>query len=188
MLGLTLVDHLRLTFGHVIYAHRAHTNVALRHATWNRWLQLAEAILVLTAALTAVAVAFTGLQAYGIVTAVAAASAAAVLLVRVVFDFERSANVHRACSARLWYIREQYRAVLADLRDELLTVDAAREKRDALMAAFHAVYEAAPPADRAAYEAARKALPASDGAELSDEELDRFLPASLQKRGTSAAG
>jgi hypothetical protein len=187
MFGLTLVDHLRLTFGHVIYAHRAHTAPSLRHATWNRWLQLAEAILILIAALTALAMAFTGWPAYGVVAAVTAALAAAVLMVRLIFDFERSATVHRACSSRLWYIREQYRSVLADLRDEILTVEAARERRDALMTALHGIYESAPPADRAAYEAARKGLPTSEEADLMDQEVDRFLPASLQKGAPPAA-
>lgn len=186
MFGLTLVDHLRLTFGHVIYAHRAHTALSLRHARLNRWLQLAEAILILIAALAAVAVVFTGATVYGAIAAIAAGLAAAVLVVRVIFDFERSATIHRACSSRLWHIREQYRSVLADLGDQVLTVEAARERRDALMAALHAIYESAPPADRAVYEAARNALPASDEGDLTDAEVDKFLPASLRKSEPAA--
>ena len=187
MFGLTLVDHLRLTFGHVIFAHRAHTQLALRHARWNRWLLAAEAILILAAALAAVALAFGGQTPYAVIAAIAGAAAAATLIVRLVFDFDRRASAHRACSARLWYIREQYRAVLADMRDERLTLDAARERRDTLMATLHAIYEDAPPADRAVYEAARNALPATDEGDLTDEEVDRFLPESLQKGGTPAA-
>jgi hypothetical protein len=187
MFGLTLVDHLRLTFGHVIYAHRAHTQLALRHARWSRWLLAAEALLTLAAALAAVALLFTGQRPYGVVTAVAAGLAACAVIVRLVFDFDRSASAHRTCSARLWLIREQYRAVLADVRDQTLTIDAARERRDSLMAVLHGVYAEAPPADRAIYEAARSALPGTDDGDLTDEEVDRFLPASLQKGGTPAA-
>lgn len=186
MFGLTLVDHLRLTFGHVIYAHRAHTMLSLRHAMLNRWLQVAEAILVLLAALMATAMVYSAWPGFGVTAAIAAALAAAVLMVRLVFDFERSAGIHRACGARLWYVREQYRAILADLKDEMLTVEAARERRDALMTALHAIYESAPPADRAAYEAARHGLPTSEEADLTDAEVDKFLPASLQKGGTAA--
>jgi hypothetical protein len=187
MFGLTLVDHLRLTFGHVIYAHRAHTQLALRHARWNRWLLAAEAILILAAALAAVALTFGGPMPYAVAAAIAGAAAAATLLIRIVFDFDRRANAHRACGARLWFIREQYRAVLTDLKDERLSLDAARERRDALMATLHAIYEEAPPADRAAFEAARSALPTVDEGGLTDEEVDRFLPGSLQKGGTPAA-
>jgi hypothetical protein len=157
MFQLTLVDHLRLTFGHVIYAHRAHSELALRHARWNRWL------------------------------AAAAAVAVATLVIRLVFDFDRSASAHRACSARLWKIREQYRALIADLRDEALTVDTARQRRDALMEMLHGVYENAPPAERSVYAAARQALPGTDEGDLADEEINQFLPASLHKGGTPAA-
>ena len=75
--------------------------------------------------------------------------AAIVLLARLVFDFEASVSAHRSCSTRLWHIREQYRALLADLKDETLTLDAARDRRDALMATLRDVYERAAPADRA---------------------------------------
>ena len=186
MFGLTLVDHLRLTFGHVIYAHRAHSELALRHARWHRWLQAAEAILVFTAAIAALAVTFTGRTPYGVIAAVTASAAVIALILRLAFDFERSAYAHRACGARLWRIREEYRAVLSDLKDDLLTLDAARERRDALMARLHAIYEEAPPADRAIYEAARKALPGTDEGDLTEEEIDRFLPGSLQKGGKPA--
>ena len=187
MFGLTLVDHLRLTFGHVIYSHRAHSQLAARHARWNRWLHGGELLLVLASALSSVALLTTGELAYAIVTAVAAALAVGVLFARLVFDFDGSVNAHRSCSARLWHIREQYRALLADLKDGAVTLEAARERRDALMLTLQDVYDNAPPADRASYESARRAVPADHEAVLADEEVDRFLPPSLQKGGTTAA-
>ena len=187
MFQLTLVDHLRLTFGHVIYAHRAHSELALRHARWNRWLLGAEALLMLGAVLGSIGLLLTGQAPYGVVTAVAAAAAVAALVVRLVFDFDRRSSAHRACSARLWKIREEYRALIGDLRDEALTLDAARERRDALMDRLHGVYENAPPAERSVYEAARQALPGTDESDLTDEEVNQFLPASLHKGGTSTA-
>ena len=54
MFGLTLVDHLRMTFGHVIYTHRVHSQLAARYAHWNRSSMAAEALLVLTAALSSI--------------------------------------------------------------------------------------------------------------------------------------
>jgi hypothetical protein len=50
----------------------------------------------------------------------------------------------------------------------------------------HGIYENAPPADHLAYQTAAQAiLTAGEGA-LRDEEIDRFLPKSLQKTGKSA--
>jgi hypothetical protein len=187
MFQLTLVDHLRLTFGHVIYAHRAHSELAVRHARWNRWLQGVEALLMLGAALGSVGLLLTGQAPYGVLTAVAASAAVAALIIRLVFDFDRSASAHRACSARLWKIREQYRALIGDLRDETLTLEAARGRRDALMETLHGIYENAPPAERSVYAAARQALPGTDESDLTDEEINQFLPASLHKDGTPAA-
>jgi hypothetical protein len=187
MFGLTLVDHLRLTFGHVIYSHRAHSQLAERHARWNRWLRGGELLLMLSTALASVALLTTGEMAYAIATAVAAVLAVCLLAARLVFDFDASESAHRSCSARLWHIREQYRALLADLKDGALTLEGARERRDALMLTLQDVYENAPPADRAAYQSARQAIPADHEAVLADEEVDRFLPPSLQKGGTTAA-
>jgi hypothetical protein len=187
MFTLTLVDHLRLTFGHVIHAHRTHARLAARHATWNRWTQGLEAVLVLATAALSLALLTTGISAYAIVAAVAGSAGALVLILRLVVDFDRRISAHRACSARLWHLREQYRAVLSDLRDGHITIDGARERRDTLMGRLQAVYEDAPPAERAMYEAARRSLSGADEGTLSDEEIDRFLPVSLHKGGTSAA-
>ena len=187
MFGLTLVDHLRMTFGHVIYTHRVHTRLAARYAQWNRWSLAAEALLVLAAALSSISLVSTMDGALAMVPAVTASLAAVVLALRVLLDFEGRANAHRSCGARLWHIREQFRGVLADLKDGHLTLDAARAERDALMARLQAVYDAAPPADRTMYEAARGAAPNVHAEALPDEEVDKFLPESLQKGGKSAA-
>ena len=184
MFALTLVDHLRLTFGHVIHTHRAHSRLALRHALWNRWLQGAEAVLLLGAAIAAVVLASTGGAAYGITAAVLATAAVFTLVVRLVFDFDRSANAHRVCSARLWHVREQYRALLTDLADDCLSLDAARARRDALMNMLHAIYESAPAAERGMYEASGAGLSTTEE-EAAREEVNQFLPQPVQKEHTS---
>ena len=187
MFGLTLVDHLRMTFGHVIYTHRVHTQLASRYARWHRWSLGAETLLILTTALSSIALVSTMNGMLAMVTAVTASAAACVLAVRLMLDLEARANAHRTCGAKLWHIREQFRGVLADLQDGHLTLDAAREERDLLMARLQAVYDHAPPADRKLYEAARSASPNMHEDAILDQEVDRFLPASLQKGGQSAA-
>jgi hypothetical protein len=187
MQGLTLVDHLRLTFGHVIYTHRAHAELAARCARRNRILQATEGLGLFITVIGSVALLTTGDAAYSFVTASAAGISVLALAGRMILDLDTAANAHRTCAARLWHIREQYRALLADLQDGQLTLDDARERRDALMKTLHNIYEKAPLADRAAYEAARLAIPANHEAVLSDEEVDRFLPPTLQKGRQPAA-
>jgi hypothetical protein len=187
MLGLTLVDHLRLTFGHVIYTHRAHAHLAARCSRWNRILQALEGLGLLVTVISAIALLTTADGAYAIVTAVAAGAAVIALTARWLLDLEAAGAAHRTCAARLWHIREQYRALLADVQDGHLSLDHARERRDALMQTLHGIYEKAPLADRATYEAARRAIPADHEAVLSDEEVDRFLPPTLQRGRQPAA-
>ena len=188
MFGLSLADHLRLTFGHVIYSHKVHTLSAVRHARWDRYLKASEALFMLATAVAAASLVFTLSPTHAILAATTATLGMCVLIVRLAFDFERTSLAHRACSTRLWLLREQYRAVLSDLKDGALTVEAARERRDALMAALHRIYEHAPPADREQYQSARQSLASADDAAFSDEEIDRFLPPSLQKAESPTKG
>ena len=179
MFHLTLLDHLRLTFGHVVYRHKAHAEIAQARARRSRWLRGTEALLTTGTALAAIAAAFGKGPAYSIAAAALATALLVVLLVHLTFDLDASARAHGACAARLWQIRERYRALLSDLTDGAIDVDAARRMRDALMLELHAIYQDAPPADRKAYEAAGHA--AADEAALTDDEIDLFLPRSLQK-------
>jgi hypothetical protein len=183
--GLSLVDHLRLTFGHVIYSHKAHTLAAERHARWDRWLKAGEALLMLATALNAVALAFTLNPMHAWAAAGTATVALCILIARLTTTLDRSSSTHHACGAQLWHIREQYRALLSDLRDGVLTPDAARERRDGLMFELHRIYEDAPLPERARYRSARETLGPIKEAALTDEEIDQFLPGSLQKAANS---
>ena len=49
MFQLSLVDHLRLTFGHVVYRHRAHSQLALTLSKWSRRLRAGEVVLMIRA-------------------------------------------------------------------------------------------------------------------------------------------
>jgi hypothetical protein len=187
MFDLSLVDHLRLTFGHVIYRQRAHARAAHVYARAGRILRVSEAVLIASAAVSSFGAAFGRGPAWAVAAAVFASLALLVLLVSLLFDYNASAEVHRVCSARLWRIREQYRALLSDLHDGAIDLNTARHWRDGLMKDVHAIYESAPPADRQMYEASRKVGAAGDDAVLSDEEIDRFLPPSLQKGKPAAA-
>ena len=179
MFQLTLLDHLRFTFGHVVYRHKAHAEIARSRAQRSRWVRGTEALLMIGTAFTAVSAAFGKGQAFSIASAILAGLSLVTLVVHLTFDFDTSARAHATCAARLWQIRERYRALLSDLSDGAIDVEAVRRMRDSLMVELHAIYQDAPPADRAAFQAAGQA--AADEGTLSDDEIDLFLPRSLQK-------
>lgn len=181
MVALTLHDHLRLTFGQVVYRHKAHSKIAQSRARKARWLRAFEALLMTAAAGVSIAAALGQGRIFAIAGAALATGALLVLLLHLTVDLDRSAVVHGACAARLGPMRERYRALLSDLADGAIDVDAARERRDLLMNELYGIYEQAPSADQPAYQAAgRAAAIASEGA-LTDEEINMFLPKSLHK-------
>jgi len=179
MFHLTLLDHLRLTFGHVVYRHKAHAQLARSRARRSRWLRGVETLLIAGTAFTAVAGAFARGGGYAIATAILASAALVALILHLTFDLDASARAHASCSARLWQIRERYRALLSDLSDGTVNVENGRRMRDALTQELHAIYQDAPPADHEAFQNAGQA--AADEATLTDEEIDLFLPRSLHK-------
>jgi hypothetical protein len=185
MFDLTLIDHLRMTFGHIVYRHRAHAQIAYTRSRWNRGLKAAEALLVAGVAVVALGAAFGRGDAYAIGSAVLAIFALATLLVHLTFDLDRSAQAHAWCATRLWHLREQYRALLSDLSDGAVDIDTVRRRRDELMAELRGVYENAPPGDHHAYQTAAQAILTADERALTDEEIDLYLPKSLQTVGKS---
>jgi hypothetical protein len=186
MFELTLIDHLRLTFGHVVYRHKAHSQLAWSRARWSRWLRAAEALLMIGVLLFACAGAFGNGRGYMITSAVLAVLALVPLMIQLTFDFDASAQVHAQCANALWPMRERYRAVMSDLSDGAIDIDTARRRRDLLIEQLHAIYENAPPTEALAYQKAAEAISIANEPPLTDEEIDLFLPKSLQKAGKSA--
>jgi len=186
MFELTLLDHLRLTFGHVVYRLTVHSQIAHAQAQRSRWLRGAEALLMTGVALVSLGAALGKANGYSIASAALAAAALVALFFQLTFDLDASAQAHRACATRLWRIREQYQALLSDLCDGAIDLEKARQRRDVLMNELHGIYENAPPLEQKAYKAALQAVMATGESPLSDEEIDIFLPKSLQKAGRSA--
>ena len=187
MFQLSLVDHIRLSFGTVVGAYQGHTGAAVRLSRWDWYGQIATVSLVAVAAAASLLAIRYG-PAFQMVAAVTAALAFGVSAVQLAFDPAPRVYGHRACAARLWALCEKYRALLAEVQDQLLDVPAIISRRDALLQEFAALYEQSPPADRHTYEIAQKALTGPDLGGYSDQELDQFLPQALRRTAAPAAG
>jgi hypothetical protein len=185
MFHLSLVDHIRLSFGHVVYAYQAHAHAAERLARRAWQAKVATLALILLTA-GACLLAVDGGRPFRIGAAVLAAAAFATHAGVLAFDVEPRVYAHRSCAARLWLLCEKYRALLAEIHDGLIGPEGVVERRDALIDEVHAVYAHVPPADRQAYQIARRTLTGQGEVALSEDELDRFLPESLRKTGKPA--
>jgi hypothetical protein len=140
MFELTLLDHLRLMFGHVVDRHQAHARKANTRARWSRGLKAAEAILLMAVFASALASAFGRGPGFAIGSAVVAGVALVVYLVHLTLNLDSSARAHGECAARLWELQERYRAVLSDLSEGAVDLTGARHRRDALMTELHGIY------------------------------------------------
>ena len=186
MFELTLVDHLRMSFGLVVHRHRAHTQIAQTRARWNRGLRATETLLMTGVTVAALGAAFgrgppvRDCQRRSRGPRADVSPAASDPRPR----SERAGPRH-VCRAVCGIYASSIRALLSDLTDGAIDVDLGRRRRDELTAELHAVYENAPPADHQAYQTAGQSLRTADERPLTDEEIDQFLPKSLHASAKS---
>jgi hypothetical protein len=187
MFSSSVVDQVRLSFGHVVQNYTIHARVAERLAA--RGLRVRMAIL----ALLALAVIATVLSTFfGHVFQIAAAIAAGLALVGytiyVATNIETRLQAHRSLAHRLWLMCERYRSLLAEVQDGLLDHAAILERREKLIDQVHAIYEQGFSMDQQAFETARQppGNPGNniEGAGFSEQQIDQYLPASIRSSAT----
>lgn len=187
MFQITLLDHLRMSFGGVVHAYRAHAEFAAR-LNRRAWLMRIGELFLLGGTLAATVTAVVRSDPrYAVLAAVLAGVALVLFTLYLAINLESRIYAHRWCASRLWLVREKYRALLAEMRDGTLTIEAVRERRDRLIDDLHAITEHAPLVDRPTYLSARQALSAAEEAVLTDDEIDAFLPQSLRKQPAGQA-
>lgn len=181
MFQITLLDHIRLSFGGVIHAYKAHCALAQR-LTRRLWhLRITEILLLGGALAAAIAAAYRGDLRYAVLASVLSGAALALFTVYVAVNLDARIYAHRWCASRLWLIREKYLALLSEMRDGVLSPEGVRERRDMLMNELHAVDDHAPIVDRPTLQSARQALATAAEKAFTDQEIDAFLPESLRK-------
>lgn len=151
MFDLTLPDHLRLMFSHVVDRHRAHAGIAASRGRWSRRLRATEAVLIAAMFAASIAAAFGSGRVFAVLSASVAGVTLVIFLLRVMLDVEGSARAHGECASRLWELQERYRAVLSDLTESAIDPTTARQRRDVLMTELHAIYRDALRVDPQAY-------------------------------------
>lgn len=187
MFQLTLLDHIRLTFSQVIRQHKAH-EVAAQRLT--RWLWITRGIeLVLLAGTVAALVR--GLIVPGHLWPAAALGLAigslALYVVALAWQPELRLQAHRSCGTELWLIRERYYALLSELADGLIDVDALVGRRNRLMQDVRDLYAHAlllgPPPSPSGPAPAE----ANEGDRMIEEEIERLLPHVLRQPASAGA-
>jgi len=187
MFQLSVVEHIRLSFGDVVCSYKAHTSAAEKLAR-QAW-QMKTTVLALLggAVITGTSAIVGTARAFSIVAAVMVGIAFVAYASYLALDFDPRVYAHRSCAARFWLLCEKYRALLTEIHDGVLQTEEVKDRRDALIREVHSVYEQAPLADRDAYRLAKRALSSPQAHTLSDAEIDRFLPHSVQRGNATPA-
>jgi hypothetical protein len=180
MFQITVVDHVRLSFASILAAYEGHADAAAKLA---RWTSYAKRGLIALAGITAAVAAIGVKGGYGwqVATAILAAVLFGGCATFVALDHQPRMYGHRRSTARLWVICEKYRALLAEMHDDLVDLPTLRDRRNALVSEAAAVLEHSAPDDRYTYEIAKAALSGPKGAGYPDWLIDRYLPEALRK-------
>ncbi|HXW08157.1 MAG TPA: SLATT domain-containing protein [Vicinamibacterales bacterium] len=184
MFRLSIVDHIRLSFGHVVQNYTVHIRAAERQAAAAMYARTVVPALLACAAALSVAVLLGAGRYTQIAAAVASAMAFLAYAVVASLGLEERMLAHRFMANRLWMLCERYRALLAEIHDGLLEPDAIRMRRDDLIREFHQIVEQAALPHRSAQGAAGRA--AWSEASLTEAQIDQFLPESLRQTTTPA--
>jgi hypothetical protein len=181
MFQITLAEHVRLSFGSALAAYEGHAEAA---ATLARRSSYARLALLGISGLAAVAgsVAVPGGYGWQLTSAILSVVVFAACAVYVGVNQHLLIYGHRTSAAKLWVVCEKYRALLAEMHEELIDLPALQNRRNALLTEYAEVIELAAPDDRYTYEIAKAALSGPRGEGYPDSLIDRYLPHALRKQ------
>jgi hypothetical protein len=179
------IQAIRESFGRVVYTHKTHEKareIASAKADLSKWTNI---VLTTLTSGTLLSTIITNQKSLLYVGSALAALALAFTIFQLSFDPGSEAERHRATAKELWYVREKYIHLLADIAKNSEAIDIS-SKRDELVDELKLIYKFAPDTTSRAYEKAQRALKISEDMTFSSEEIDRFLPSGLRLNENSS--
>jgi hypothetical protein len=180
MFRLSVVDHVRLNFGHAVQNYTVHAHAAERLSRLLFRTRIGIIVLIAGTVAGVLASLLGAPRPVLMATAVAAALAFLTYTIYLSLGLESRVFAHRGYAQRLWVVCERYRALLAEVQDGMLDRESILQRRDDLIAQLHAVYEHPFLIDQQAYETVRQPAQGNGNRGLSDAQIDQFLPASMR--------
>jgi hypothetical protein len=185
MFQISLVEHVRLSFGSARAAYEGHADAAATLA--RRSSQARIALLVVSASSATIsAIAIPGGYAVQMVSTILAAATFGACAAYIGWNHQALIYGHRASAARMWVICEKYRGLLADMQEGAVDLPTLQRQRNLLLDEAAAVLQQGAPDDRYSYQIAKEALSGPRGAGYPDALIDRYLPPVLRKQAPAA--
>ena len=185
MFQITLAEHVRLSFGSALAAYEGHAEAAATLSLRSSYARIALLLLAGVAALVS-AIAVTGGYALHLASAILTGAVFAACAAYVGVNQHLLIYGHRVSAAKLWVICEKYRALLAEMHDDLIDLPTLQGRRHELLTEYASVTEQAAPDDRFTYEIAKAALSGPRAGGYPDSLIDRYLPQTLRKQAPAS--
>ena len=176
----TNLQVIRESFGRVVYSHKTHEKEAERFSSSSirtKWVNIILTSLTSGALISTIITSQT-LLAY--ISAILATITLAFTIFQLSFNPEEKAEKHQQTAKELWFLREKYANLIADIVSNKIDSETIILKRDKLLEKLCIVYKFAPNTSPKAYQMARKALKINEELTFSNEEIDQFLPEELK--------
>lgn len=176
----TNLQVIRESFGRVAYSHKVHEKAAEIEEGKNKKVKWYNIILTTLTSGTLVSTIITNYITLLYISAILATLTLGFTIFQLSFNPAEKTEKHRYAAKELWYIREKYVNLMADIINKQPSEGLIISRRNQLIEELKLVYKFAPETDSKSYEMARKALKISEELTFSDEEVDQFLPDELR--------
>lgn len=178
----TNLQVVRESFGRVAYSHKTHEKAAEIEESKNKKVKWTNIVLTTLTSGTLISTIITNQAALLYITAILSALLLGFTIFQLSFSPAKKAEKHRYIAKELWYIREKYINLMADIINERLSNELIISRRNQLIEELKLIYKFAPQTDSRSYKKARDALKLKEELTFSDEEIDQFLPNELRMK------
>lgn len=171
---------IRESFGRVAYSHKTHEKSAEIEKEKVKKTKWANIFLTFTTFLSFSATVIFPTENWLLyLSIVISATTLAYNLFLFSFNSEKLAEKHRYIAKELWYIREKYVNLIADIMNERINENDIILRRDGFIKELKIIYKFAPQTLPEAYGEAGNALKKNEELTFSNKEINNFLPEDL---------
>lgn len=169
----------RESYGRVVYTHKTYEKAADICISKSKWIKRANVFLLVLTSGSAVGSIFKGDDLI-FITSLLSTFALFFLVYQYNFNWDGLAQEYKDSANSLWYMREKYQNLIADIMNNRFSFEEIADKRDLLLEEYHEILKKSPSTDGKAYSKAKKALKVDEEMTFSTKEIDNFLPEKLR--------
>jgi len=170
---------IREIFGRVVYTHKTYEKAADLCFKRENNIKLRNVILLTLTSGSAVG-SILKEDYFIILTSILSTLSLFYLVYQLSFDPWHHGEEYKESAKKLWYIREKYQNLIADIMNERYSSNEIADKRDALLSELNMILVDSPATNSKAYLEAKGALKINEEMTFTAKEIDYFLPEKLR--------